>query len=1131
MAATPPTDRELFEHLFVNILGYSPREWENTQLWNALQIAGLADDFRTTISSLTSNEILSLQYWNTRANAMMPVAMVQLKRLHIAVSFYHFMSVTHGGAINMLTMTRALYDSYRVNEYIPSDDIVPWHLQLKKKSESSAKSLDKWSSRIKANKSDFREFKDEAYWNKDKESFLSTIASLGLKHTIDMGHMPTDLELDESQRLWIYDVMATKFNVPIMKTIVKKYQDTKDTRLIWDEIVTRMDKSRAAETKTITISNWLTSARLGDLTKWRGTRTEFVLHFHEQARLFNELVEPGEKYSDRQLVTFLNLAIASEPELRSVYETDRNAREAAGNLDTLTLEQFVLKLRDQCAILDGVRPTRPRRSVNTHEVILSDGTIYSDDGDETYDIDTPVEQIYAYNANQSKPTRPPRVWMDGDTWTKLEGTDRQAWAKISDSGKRLILSQGEIHSRSQPGQANSRTSANLHETTSSDASKLNVNNHEVSSDHETTGTATDDLLSMATQKTSNTDPAHITSLLAQTKKSSSTESSGKIIAETHEWQPEHRVRYQVSVHESRPSRPRPSGNSTGSTSRVPDPNSTGRALVPSGRRSTYSDNRQIIPRHQTSRANPNIIVRDLIPQINPTTRTPPRAPSISELSDQLARVEFDNVRPLDELLAEHQQAIEFTSEPSGPTHPQLGIDYDTSFLDPHNESLVLHQPPSVPRLDPSRYLDTVRRPTDESPTKSHASSARGTTSVPPSGLLTNEPTISTEPTSSEVHQALYGTRTSPQDFTGFASTPGFPPGYEASNVELGLPPNEMFAGGQQEDIDTYSEDEGEIDTDDRVHSGPIDYSQHGELDTTLLDLPPLQERQEDSSSSDDEMPPLTDGPSTTTNTIPLFPSLSVSCPTPTVPPHLAPEVDRIMEQFDRDDGVLPDDAYMRPLLSQQQPQATTPPATRGPPHLDLPTPLSERVVAKADGTGHVVRPHSGSRLRTQAREFVPHNIQGDTPTLSVPTTEPDSDGFRQDSHNVRRMSKAQRRRQRKQQKKKGQATAAQAPSLSSRICNALSPHPTEVPSSSSGDSSGRSSGNETHSSQSSGNARTNSSQTTSSDPSIHDPDSDFSPTSPTPPRSNAATGVRQRRNASRQNTKRAPKSSDFRKAR
>jgi hypothetical protein len=134
-----------------------------------------------------------------------PVPAVYRRKLIIAVSFFHHASRINKGPVNITSVTRLMFDTYRLSSYDPNDKIKPWTLDPEINS-----ALGSWQKNLKPNKSDFVEFKDESYWIRTKEKYGGSLEACGLEHLIDSAYVPTNTDLDTSQKKWFYKDYKTR---------------------------------------------------------------------------------------------------------------------------------------------------------------------------------------------------------------------------------------------------------------------------------------------------------------------------------------------------------------------------------------------------------------------------------------------------------------------------------------------------------------------------------------------------------------------------------------------------------------------------------------------------------------------------------------------------------------------------------------------------------------------------------------------------------------------------------------------------------------------------------------------------------------------------------------------------------
>ena len=98
------------------------------------------------------------------------------------------------------------------------------------------------------------------------------------------------------------------------------------------------------------ISSYLTSNRFGK-SNWRGTQAEYLLQWVEKSRIYNQI--SPELYSEVQLSTFLNAAVADTPNLATVYTAQVTARRAGGITTPMHFNEFTAELLQAAAVHDA----------------------------------------------------------------------------------------------------------------------------------------------------------------------------------------------------------------------------------------------------------------------------------------------------------------------------------------------------------------------------------------------------------------------------------------------------------------------------------------------------------------------------------------------------------------------------------------------------------------------------------------------------------------------------------------------------------------------------------------------------------------------------------------------------------
>ena len=109
----------------------------------------------------------------------------------------------------------------------------------------------------------------------------------------------------------------------------------------------------------------MTNIKLDDT--WRGTNESFLMHYNDQLRLLDSLVDSGEKLPDNARVTFLESAVESVPDLQRVKITDNVLQAQLGSTRPISYRSYFDLLKDGAFHLDQAtkRGNKTRRT-NVH---------------------------------------------------------------------------------------------------------------------------------------------------------------------------------------------------------------------------------------------------------------------------------------------------------------------------------------------------------------------------------------------------------------------------------------------------------------------------------------------------------------------------------------------------------------------------------------------------------------------------------------------------------------------------------------------------------------------------------------------------------------------------------------------
>ena len=171
-------------------------------------------------------------------------------------------------------------------------------------------------------------------------------------------------QLFQEQQDFLYSVLISSLKTEFSEALVKDHEG--DAQLILEllhEHHTGNSQYSRAEINRIT--KYLTNIKLDDT--WRGTNESFLMHYNDQLRLLDSLVDSGEKLPDNARVTFLESATEYVPDLRRVKITDNVLQTQLGSTRPISYRSYFDLLKDAAFHLDqATKRGNKTRHTNIH---------------------------------------------------------------------------------------------------------------------------------------------------------------------------------------------------------------------------------------------------------------------------------------------------------------------------------------------------------------------------------------------------------------------------------------------------------------------------------------------------------------------------------------------------------------------------------------------------------------------------------------------------------------------------------------------------------------------------------------------------------------------------------------------
>ena len=221
---------------------------------------------------------------------------------------------------------------------------------------------------IKRDASAYPIFKDERYYNTFIRHFKETAKAQGLNSLMDPHFTPGsdehEQQLFQEQQDFLYSVLISSLKTEFSEALVKDHEG--DAQLILELLHEHLTgNSQHSRAQINRITKYLTNIKLDDT--WRGTNESFFMHYNDQLRLLDSLVDSGEKLPDNAIVTFLESAIEYVPDLRCVKITDNVLQAQLGSTTPISYRSYFDLLKNAAFHLDQAtkRGNKTRRT-NVH---------------------------------------------------------------------------------------------------------------------------------------------------------------------------------------------------------------------------------------------------------------------------------------------------------------------------------------------------------------------------------------------------------------------------------------------------------------------------------------------------------------------------------------------------------------------------------------------------------------------------------------------------------------------------------------------------------------------------------------------------------------------------------------------
>jgi hypothetical protein len=152
----------------------------------------------------------------------------------------------------------------------------------------------------------------------------------------------------------------------VAHTILNRYEDSNDFCRAWLEITGYFDKAMTTKLKRIRLQGFFTTVRFHNVMhEWKGTWVGFIAHVIKQICQYQNLCKfESDKYSDTQLITFMDAIFNQTEGLSQVLIQNEQTHKAARKDPRISFKEFVEQLTERAKIYNAMDNIQERGAID-----------------------------------------------------------------------------------------------------------------------------------------------------------------------------------------------------------------------------------------------------------------------------------------------------------------------------------------------------------------------------------------------------------------------------------------------------------------------------------------------------------------------------------------------------------------------------------------------------------------------------------------------------------------------------------------------------------------------------------------------------------------------------------------------
>ena len=462
-----PSEQDSFNHLLFKVLRLTSEQVQDLNDWMIHR--GTPNVHEVIVQSFRRPHALEDDLHFIRENKTCYIKAHVMVSLSLMITYIKHLrysgKAAHFGPFYYIQIDPQDYDEWRIST--PEEEIhfqtpsklgspaTPRSMATSQASESYI-TLTNFKKGIKRDASAYPILKNERYYNTFIRHFKATAKAQGLNTLMDPNFTPGsdeyEQQLFQEQQDFLYSVLISSLKTDFSEALVKDHEG--DAQLILELLHEHhTGNSQYSRSEINRITKYLTNIKLDDT--WRGTNESFLMHYNDQLRLLDSLVDSDEKLPDNTRVTFLESAVESVPDLRQVKITDNVLQAQLDSTRPISYRSYFDLLKD--AAFHHDQATKRGNKIRHTNVHFSG----PNDEDEHQNLSSDDPQVIQQEDVSSKPPEPLSysVFQSHFQGSSTSNTQKiflpkPIWEKLSKDQQQMIID----HNRSLPNSGSSSLS-------------------------------------------------------------------------------------------------------------------------------------------------------------------------------------------------------------------------------------------------------------------------------------------------------------------------------------------------------------------------------------------------------------------------------------------------------------------------------------------------------------------------------------------------------------------------------------------------------------------------------------------------------------------------------------------------